>query len=107
MSTDRPEPSLRGSTWSFWPDESPEAFEEAKASLPVLDGSDGAAVRLSSAEQACEVFGDCTWLRWPFADGADSVSVSVIGGKTCYTAITFLHELHWHVRAYYPPPRAA
>lgn len=106
MSADRPKPSLRGNEWSFWPDESPEAFEEAKASLPVIDGSDGAAVLLSSAEQACEVFGDCTWLWWPFSDGAESVYVATMNGKTIYTAFALPTKLDWSFRWYHPPARA-
>lgn len=107
MSGVRPKPSLRGNAWSHWPDASSEAFEEAKASLPVLDGSDGAAVLLSSAEQACEVFGDCTWLRWPFADGAESVCVATLNGKTIYTGFAPKHEANWSTRPYYRPlPRA-
>jgi hypothetical protein len=99
----RPKPSLRGNEWSHWPDESLEAFEEAKASLPAVDGTEGASILIASAEIAQKAFGDSTWLRVPFAHGAERVCVSVIDGKTCYTALAFTG--HWCVRSYYPPMR--
>ena len=87
----------------YWPDTSPEAYAQALAALPRILNTD-TSVRLGSAAQAMDVFGWHTWLRYPFLDGAEDVAISVIDGKTCYTASARLDpDIHWSVRAYHPP----
>lgn len=92
----------------YWPDDSAEAYELALANLPRIPDTKFA-VTLTSRDRAMEVFGEHTWLRYCFDDGALNVSISSIEGETSYTAEArpdVVISAHWFIRAYYPPTRS-